>query len=236
MGAHCEGGAEDDASGSGRKGRGRKRWRGRFRFAFESAGVDGADRSSSNGAARMADGRRGERMGGGDGGWAARSDEPSGKASSASHSSPVRQLALAEDSAFARETRAASATSASARIAPRGRFAPATRENIADVSRRRTRRNRASTYAVVRSPRAHTHDSRHHFHPPKITPPRRRLTVRDPSFSNNEKGRARHFWASSRNRRWFTSRRCGFPAVVQTVVRDTCVSSRASRDDTSENA
>ena len=199
-------------------------WRGwRRPVVFERRGEDGG---------RAA----GERMGGGDGGWAARSDEPSGKASSASHSSPVRQLALAEDSAFARETRAASATSASARIAPRGRFAPATRENIADVSRRRTRRNRASTYAVVRSPRAHTHDSRHHFHPPKITPPRRRLTVRDPSFSNNEKGRARHFWASSRNRRWFTSRRCGFPAVVQTVVRDTCVSSRASRDDTSENA
>lgn len=207
-------------------------WRGwRRPVVFERRGEDGGR------AAGGADGRWGWRMGGGDGGWAARSDEPSGKASSASHSSPVRQLALAEDSAFARETRAASATSASARIAPRGRFAPATRENIADVSRRRTRRNRASTYAVVRSPRAHTHDSRHHFHPPKITPPRRRLTVRDPSFSNNEKGRARHFWASSRNRRWFTSRRCGFPAVpVVQTVRDTCVSSRASRDDTSENA
>ena len=65
------------------------------------------------------------------------------------------------------------------------------------------------------APRAHPR-----FAPPlpsaKNNTSRRRLTVRDPSsFSNDEKGQGSAFWASSRNRRWFTSRRCGFPAVCK---------------------
>ena len=128
---------------------------GNERFDSRVAGVADARSCSRTGKGEASARGRGAGTARGDRPRGPRSDAPSGKATLASHASPVWQLALAEASASARETRAASATSASARIAPRGRDAPATRENIADGSTRRTGRNRASTRAVVRSPRAH---------------------------------------------------------------------------------